>query len=74
MEKFTTDTFVLNLSFFFFPLKMSSLFLDRIEALAEISKKKLTKILDKIPGRKNLVIEPSLMKPLDRFIGASTLR
>lgn len=53
---------------------MGSIFLERVDSLARISQLRLTQILNKIPGKKNLIIEPSLMKPLDRFVRASVLR
>lgn len=46
----------------------------KLNALAQISQEKLLDILNKIPGRKDFIIEPSLIKPLDRFIGVSKLR
>lgn len=55
-------------------VKMASDFLCRVDALAQISQQKLVNVLDSIPGKKNIIIEPSLMKPLERFIGVTVLR
>lgn len=53
---------------------MASDFTSRLDALADISQQRLVKILDAVSGRKDIIIESSLMKPLDQFIGASVLR
>jgi hypothetical protein len=47
---------------------------SRLDALHQISQRKLKDILSKIPGRKDLIIDPVLMKPLDCIIGVSFLR
>lgn len=47
---------------------------DRLNVLQQISQKKLIDIFDKIPGKKDLIIEQKLMKILDNFIGITTLR
>lgn len=46
----------------------------KVNALNRISKKKLTDLLDKIPGQKDLIIDSNLIKPLERIIGVSKLR
>lgn len=46
----------------------------KVSALNRISKKKLTDLLDKIPGQKDLIIDNNLIKPLERVIGVSKLR
>ena len=46
---------------------------SRLDALHQISQKKLADILSKIPGRKDLIIDPLLMKPLDCIIGVPFL-
>ncbi|XP_071450155.1 vacuolar protein sorting-associated protein 33B [Hetaerina americana] len=45
-----------------------------MEFLKEVSQKKLTDILDRIPGKKDVVIDPSIMKPLDRITDVKILR
>lgn len=45
-----------------------------LEALRQISQEKLTRILDKIPGRKDLMIDQKILKPLDRIMKPSVLR
>lgn len=47
---------------------------DKLSALALISQKKLLEILDKIPGRKDFIIDPQLIKPLERIVGVSKLK
>lgn len=47
---------------------------DRLNALQQISQRKLIEILNSIPGTKDLIIEFKLMKILDSFIGVSTLK
>lgn len=46
----------------------------KVSALNRISKKKLTDLLDKIPGQKDFIIDNNLIKPLERIIGVSKLR
>ncbi|KAF4526530.1 hypothetical protein B566_EDAN005897 [Ephemera danica] len=46
----------------------------KLDALRQISERKLLKILDSISGLKDLLIDPALMKPLERFIGVTALR
>nr|CAD7574916.1 unnamed protein product [Timema californicum] len=46
---------------------------NRLDALHQISQKKLSEILVKIPGKKDLIIDHVLMKPLDRITGVSFL-
>ena len=38
-----------------------------VGALSQLSSENLRVVLRKIPGSKDLIIEPKLMKPLDRF-------
>jgi hypothetical protein len=45
-----------------------------LDALHQISQRKLGDILTKIPGRKDLIIDPVLMKPLDCITGVKFLR
>ncbi|KAG8225413.1 hypothetical protein J437_LFUL004613 [Ladona fulva] len=45
-----------------------------MDSLKEISQRKLVDILDRIPGKKDLVIDPALMKPLDKITGVNMLR
>lgn len=47
---------------------------NKLGALAQISQKKLLDILTKIPGRKDLIIDSTLIKPLERIVGVSKLR
>ncbi|GLH02187.1 Vacuolar protein sorting-associated protein 33A [Gryllus bimaculatus] len=47
---------------------------SRLNALHRISQEKLVQILDKISGKKDLIIDPVLMKSLDRITGAKVLR
>nr|CAD7412450.1 unnamed protein product [Timema poppensis] len=51
----------------------SSIIDSRLDALHQISQKKLSEILVKIPGKKDLIIDHVLMKPLDRITGVSFL-
>lgn len=53
---------------------MGSEFLSRVDALALVSQQRLVNVLDSIPGKKNIVIESSLMKSLERFVGVTVLR
>lgn len=46
----------------------------KLDALRQISERKLLKILDSISGLKDLLIDHALMKPLERFIGVTALR
>ena len=46
----------------------------RLSALREISQLRLINILNQIPGKKDLIIDGSLMKALDRITGISVLR
>jgi hypothetical protein len=54
--------------------KMQNSIESRLDALHQISQEKLADILSKIPGRKDLIIDPLLMKPLDCIIGVPFLR
>lgn len=47
---------------------------SRLLCLNQISQRKLTEILVKIPGKKDLIIDPRLMKPLEQITGVSVLR
>ncbi|XP_012288656.1 vacuolar protein sorting-associated protein 33B [Orussus abietinus] len=47
---------------------------DKLDALQQISQRKLVEILNSIPGKKDLIIESKLMKPLDCFVGVTVLR
>ena len=38
-----------------------------VGALSQLSSENLRVVLRKIPGSKDLIIEPKLMKPLDRY-------
>lgn len=46
----------------------------KLSALREISQLRLINILNQIPGKKDLIIDASLMKALDRITGISVLR
>uniref|UniRef100_A0A1B6FKL4 Vacuolar protein sorting-associated protein 33B n=1 Tax=Cuerna arida TaxID=1464854 RepID=A0A1B6FKL4_9HEMI len=46
----------------------------RASALNRISQKRLGELLNKIPGLKDFIIDPILIKPLERIIGVSQLR
>lgn len=46
----------------------------RATALNRISQKRIGELLNKIPGLKDFIIEPNLIKPLERIIGVSQLR
>ncbi|XP_023702162.1 vacuolar protein sorting-associated protein 33B isoform X3 [Cryptotermes secundus] len=46
----------------------------RLDALHQISQRKLGEILKKIPGKKELIIDPVLMKPLECITGVQFLR
>ncbi|KAL1139098.1 hypothetical protein AAG570_009159 [Ranatra chinensis] len=47
---------------------------QKLGALAQISQRKLTDILDRIAGTKDFIIHPDLIKPLERIMGVSILR
>lgn len=47
---------------------------DKLNALQQISQRKLVDILDAIPGTKDLIIEQKLMKILDSFVGVTVLK
>ncbi|XP_063220368.1 vacuolar protein sorting-associated protein 33B [Bacillus rossius redtenbacheri] len=53
---------------------MESAFDSRLDALQLISQRKLSEILQNVPGKKNIIIDPVLMKSLDNVIGVSFLR
>ncbi|XP_065349911.1 vacuolar protein sorting-associated protein 33B [Cloeon dipterum] len=46
----------------------------RMEALPQITQRKLLSIFDSIPDVKDLLIDPAIMKPLQRFTGIKALR
>lgn len=46
----------------------------RATALNRISQKRIGELFNKIPGLKDFIIEPKLIKPLERIIGVSQLR
>ncbi|CAH1796198.1 unnamed protein product [Owenia fusiformis] len=45
-----------------------------VEVLRQMARGELVDLLKSMPGKKDLVIEPSLMRPLDRIAGASLLK
>jgi hypothetical protein len=45
-----------------------------LDALYQISQRKLGDILSKIRGKKDLIIDPILLKPLECITGVSFLR
>ncbi|KAK0166696.1 hypothetical protein PV327_004186 [Microctonus hyperodae] len=47
---------------------------DRLNALQQISQRKIVDVLDSISGKKDLIIEQKLMKSLDSFIGVAVLK
>jgi hypothetical protein len=47
---------------------------SRLDALHQISQRKLADILNKIPGKKDLIIDRVLVKPLGCITGTSFLR
>jgi hypothetical protein len=47
---------------------------DKLSVFQQISQQKLVKILDNIPGTKDLIIEHKLMKILDSFISVTILK
>lgn len=47
---------------------------DKLSVLQQISQRKLVEILDNIPGTKDFIIEPKLMKILDSFVGVTVLK
>lgn len=47
---------------------------DRLNALQQISQRKIVDVLDSISGKKDLIIEQKLMKSLDAFIGVVVLK
>lgn len=53
---------------------MESMIECRLNALHRISQEKLIQILDRIPGKKDLIIDRVIMKSLDRITGAKVLR
>ncbi|XP_074111189.1 vacuolar protein sorting 33B [Cotesia typhae] len=53
---------------------MDITFDDKLNALQQISQRKLIDILDQISGKKDFIIEQTLMKPLDSFVGVNILK
>ncbi|XP_008548670.1 vacuolar protein sorting-associated protein 33B [Microplitis demolitor] len=53
---------------------MDITFDDKLNALQQISQRKFVDILDMISGKKDLIIEQILMKPLDSFVGVTVLK
>lgn len=49
-------------------------FYKKIVSLSEISKTQLSKVLNFLPGNKDLVIEPDVIRPLERICGVSWLK
>ncbi|XP_065225969.1 vacuolar protein sorting-associated protein 33B [Planococcus citri] len=47
---------------------------SKIPVLSLLSREKLTNILSKIPGKKDLIIDPKIIKPLENIVGISVLR
>lgn len=47
---------------------------EKLAALNQISQKKFLNILEKISGKKDLIIDPYLLKPLEHVVGAGKLR
>ena len=45
-----------------------------VGALSQLSSENLRVVLRKIPGSKDLIIEPKLMKPLDRIAGMNLIK
>jgi hypothetical protein len=46
----------------------------KLGALVQISQRKLVEILDRISGRKDFIIDSTLLKPLERIIKVAKLR
>lgn len=46
----------------------------KLLSLQEISKAQLSKILNLVPSKKNLILEPDLIKPLERVCGVKWLK
>lgn len=46
----------------------------KIPVLPTLSREKLKNILLKIPGKKDLIIDPKVFKPLENILGVSVLR
>jgi len=76
---------IFSLYFFFFKyfkLISTSIFaiimvpelIDKLDAFRQISQTRLTRVLDSIGGPKDLIIESSVMKPMERFIGVKVLK
>ncbi|GJQ68939.1 Vps33B [Trypoxylus dichotomus] len=46
----------------------------KISSLSEISKTQLSKVLNFLPGAKDIIIEPEVIRPLERICGVSWLK
>lgn len=46
----------------------------KLSSLSEISKAQLLQIFDLCPSRKNLILQPEIIKPLERICGIKWLR
>lgn len=46
----------------------------KIPVLPSLSREKLKNILLKIPGKKDLIVDPKVFKPLENILGISVLR
>lgn len=55
-------------------IKMDITLDDQLNVLQQISQEKLVKILETIPGMKDLIIEQRLIKILDSFVGLNVLK
>ncbi|KAI4457730.1 vesicle protein sorting-associated [Holotrichia oblita] len=49
-------------------------FYKKISSLSEISKTQLSKVLNNLPGAKDIIIEPDVIRPLERLCGVSWLK
>lgn len=47
---------------------------EKIPVFNTLSREKLSNILSKIPGKKDFIIDPNVIKPLENIIGTSILR
>ena len=47
---------------------------ERIPVLPFLSREKLSGILSRIPGKKDLIIDPNIIKPLENIVQISVLR
>lgn len=49
-------------------------FYKKISSLSEISKAQLSKVLNNLSGLKDIIIEPDVIRPLERICGVSWLK